>query len=94
MDLYCCVRLAVTFSHERKATNSGNTFIASFLSRSRSQVQRFVMDRLFLPEPEFMAVAGPTEPWVLDLRERVEKALDAAIVPLRVREIQEIRVVV
>lgn len=31
-----------------------------------------------------MAVAGPNDPWVLDLRGRVEKALEAAIVPLRV----------
>lgn len=39
-----------------------------------------------MPEPEYMAVAGPSEPWVLDLRDRVEKALNAAIVPLRVRK--------
>ena len=32
-----------------------------------------------------MAVSGPQDPWVVDLRERVEEALDTAIVPLRVR---------
>lgn len=50
------------------------------------QIQRFVMDRLFWPEPQFMAVAGAQDPWVLGLRDRVEEALDAAIVPLRVRK--------
>lgn len=42
------------------------------------------MDRLFWPDPHFMEVPGPKEPWVLDLRARVETALDAAIVPIRV----------
>jgi len=31
-----------------------------------------------------MDVPGPQEPWVLDLRGRVEEALEAAIVPIRV----------
>lgn len=31
-----------------------------------------------------MSVAGPQDPWVLDLRGRVEAALDAAVIPLRV----------
>ncbi|CAM9230557.1 unnamed protein product, partial [Ectocarpus fasciculatus] len=47
------------------------------------QVQRFVMDRLFWPDPQFMSVAGPDEPWVVDLRGRAEEVLEAAIVPLR-----------
>ena len=80
-----CTRQTVTSSTKKR--NSVNTL--PHPSRLfPEQVQRFVMDRLFLPEPEYMAVAGPTEPWVLDLRERVEKALDAAIVPMRVREVQ------
>lgn len=50
----------------------------------KHQVQRFVMDRLFWPDPQFMSVAGPDEPWVVDLRGRAEGVLEAAIVPLRV----------
>lgn len=42
------------------------------------------MDRLFWPDPQFMSVAGPEEPWVVDLRGRAEEVLEAAIVPLRV----------
>lgn len=42
------------------------------------------MDRLFWPDPLFMAVPGPEEPWVINLRGRVEEALEAAIVPIRV----------
>lgn len=44
------------------------------------------MDRLFWPDPLFMVVSGPEEPWVMDLRGRVEEALEAAIVPIRVSE--------
>lgn len=32
-----------------------------------------------------MAVAGQSEPWVMELKGRVEEALDAAIVPVTVR---------
>lgn len=45
------------------------------------------MDRLFWPEPQFMSVAGLQDPWVLDLRGRVEEALNAAVLPLRVRAV-------
>lgn len=37
-----------------------------------------------------MAVAGPEDPWVLELRGDVENALDAALVPLRVSACGEI----
>lgn len=42
------------------------------------------MDRLFWPDPQFIAVTGPEDPWVLQLRGEVENALDAALAPLRV----------
>lgn len=42
------------------------------------------MDGLFWPEPQFIAVARPREPWVMTLRQRVEEALEGAIVPLKV----------
>lgn len=70
-------------SNEKIATTPASSCPPNHRTPQR-KVQRVVMDRLFWPDPQFMEVPGPQEPWVVDLRGRVEEALEAAIVPIKV----------
>jgi dynein heavy chain len=47
-------------------------------------VQKFVMDRIYFPNPKFVSSVTAELPWVVDANRRMEEAIDRAVAPLRV----------
>ena len=47
-------------------------------------VQKYVMDRIYFPDPKFIPSVWPEIPWVKECRERVARSMDKATAPLDV----------